>query len=534
MLYIHTMLFDHYLLLIVSLLPILYRYFFWLYVIQLKEYRWDRFREYLSTPQGNSAIINVWSVIELPLFIVSFYVFLNEPFEYILYPVVFYFLLIQNLFILRKIQKKTILKPKFTGRLLITLGLILIGTVFDIYFMAIYEYSNILYSYLLFVLLFAPLIIFFVIGITLPFINYFKNKKINKATKISLENKKTILIGITGSYGKSTVKEYLASILEQDGETLKTPENINTELGVSDLIIRKLNESYKYFVAEMGAYKIGEIDTLGKIVNHKYGFLTAVGNQHLGLFGSLENIKKGKSEIINSVTKNKGILYINWDVKEIRELELDKDTKIVKYGNHKGSATSYKIIEVKNGKTEFEFEYKDHKTTFKAPIIGEHNIINITGVLAFCYDLGLKTTDLKEYVKNIKSPKNTLQIIKRNNYTIIDDTYNLSEAGLFAGIEVLNSFKGERVLVMDDILELGKDAKYIHYNIGKKLVEKKLIDKIKYTGINYKNDLLNGMFDYGFKPDDVLVSLDYDLNDSILLFEGRSTKKYLDKINKDV
>jgi UDP-N-acetylmuramoyl-tripeptide--D-alanyl-D-alanine ligase len=358
--------------------------------------------------------------------------------------------------------------------------------------------------------------------------------KINKAKNKSKEINNIIKIGITWSYWKSTVKEYLSSILEQDWETLKTPENINTELWVSNLIINRLNTTYKYFVAEMWAYRIGEIDLLWKIVNHKYGFLTAVWNQHLWLFWSLKNIKKWKSEIINSVIKNDWTLYINWNNSEIREIEFNKNVKIVKYWNHKWSDTNFEILWEKNGKTEFEFEYKKHKTTFKVPIIWKHNIINITWVLAFCYDLWFKTDDLKQYLKNIKSPKNTLSIIEHKHFTIIDDTYNLSEAWLFAWLEVLNSFKWEKILVMDDILELGKDSKIIHYNIWKKIAKDKLIDKILYTWINYRTDLLNWLFDSDYKASTVINLLDYDLKDSIILFEWRNTKKYMDNININV
>ena len=103
MLYPHYMIFEHYLLIFFATLPVLYKLLFWFYVIQLKEYRWDRFKEYLLTPQWNSAIINIWSVIELPLLLVSLIVLINEPFEIIIFNVLFVFMLIQNLFVVRKI-----------------------------------------------------------------------------------------------------------------------------------------------------------------------------------------------------------------------------------------------------------------------------------------------------------------------------------------------------------------------------------------------------------------------------------------------
>jgi len=273
--------FEHYIILILAFLPFLFRLFFWLYVIQLKEYRWDRFKEYINTPQWNSALINMWSIIEFILLIISFYTIFNKIFEIIILPVFFYFLIIQNIFILRKIIKNRVFVPKITSRLILTFLLLSIPILFWIYIICYFDLSNYLYTYLMSLFIFLPFIIFIILIITLPLVNYKKNKIIKKAIEISNTYNNPIKIWITWSYWKSSVKEYLASILEQQWNTLKTPDNINTELWVSQLIINKLNDKYKYFVAEMWAYRIWEIDLLWKIVNHKHWFLTAIWNQHL-------------------------------------------------------------------------------------------------------------------------------------------------------------------------------------------------------------------------------------------------------------
>jgi UDP-N-acetylmuramoyl-tripeptide--D-alanyl-D-alanine ligase len=517
---------EHYLLLIFALLPLINKYSFWLYTIQLKEYRWDRFKEYLSTPQWKSAIINVWSIIELPLFLVSLVIFINSPFEIIIYNVLFIFLLIQNLFVFRKVISWRFIKPKFTWRLMLTLIFLILWFSWDLSYIIYNEIGNTIYSYILFVYLFAPIIIYFIILITLPFVNYLKNKKINNAIIKSNKLNKPIKIWITWSYGKSSVKEYLASILEQDWNILKTPDNINTELWVSAIVLNKLKNNYKYFIAEMWAYKIGEIDLLWKIVNHKYGFLTAIWNQHLWLFWSQKNIRVWKSEIANSVLKNNWILYINWNNDEIRKANFDKNLNIIKYWNHKKSDAFYTIIETKNAITEFNFKYKKIDTKFKTNLIWEHNILNLTWVLAFCYDIWLKTTDLKKYLKNIKSPNNTLNLIKKDKYILIDDTYNLSEAWLYAWINVLNSFKWEKILVLDDILELWKISENFHFVLWKEISKTKGINKVLFVWINYKKSFIEWLIDWWFKKENILYNLDNIKKDSIILFEWRNAKKY--------
>jgi UDP-N-acetylmuramyl pentapeptide synthase len=404
-------------------------------------------------------------------------------------------------------------------------------------------YWNSIYAYVLASLIFSPIIIFFYILLTLPIVNFFKNRKIKKAILKSQIKNKPIKIAITWSYWKSSVKEFLSSILEQDWKTLKTPENINSELWVSSIVLNKLKSKYKYFVAEVWAYRIWEISLLWKIVNHKYWFLTAIWNQHIWLFGSGENIVKAKSEIAESVLKNNWVLYINIDNKEIKK-EFDNkkspiipfnkgDEHIIKYWKSKKADAKYKILEEKNWKIEFSFEYKKINTKFKIDIIWEHNILNLTWVIACCYDLWLKTTDIKKYLKNLKTPKSSKTIIKSWKNILIDDTYNLSEAWLQSGLELFKNYKKHnKILVLDDILELWKDSEIIHFNIWKKIAENKIIDKILFCWVNYKESFIKWLLEWWFKKEDIISNLNNVKEKSVILFEWRNAKKYLNKIIK--
>ena len=526
--------FEHFLLLILAILPFIYKYSFWLYTIQLKEYRWDRLKEYLSTKQWKSAIFNMWFFLELPLLIGSFVIFYDKNFEIIIFPIIFYFMITYNVFVLWKVIRKNLLKPKLTSRLLLIVAFFILWLSLDLYFLVFKEQIIFIYSYILSGLLLAPMIIFFYIILTLPIVDFLKNKKIKSAILKSKKTNKPIKVWITGSYWKSSVKEYLSQILEQEGSTLKTPENINTELWVSAIILNKLKNKYKYFVAEMWAYKIWEISILWKIVNQKYWFLTAIWNQHIWLFGNQENIKIGKSEIQESVLKNDGILYINWDNENIRKTKFDKKLNLIKYWKNIKSDAKFNIIWIKKWKTEFEFEYKKIKEKFETNLIWEHNIINLTWILAFCYDIWFKIKDLKKHLLNIKKPKNTQEIIEHGGNILIDDTYNLSEAWLNSGLELLEYFeKKDKILILDDILELGKQAKNIHYELWKKIAKNKLVGKVLYIWINYKESFVKWLLEWWFKNENILKIEEFSsLNKSVILFEWRNAKKYLDKLNK--
>jgi len=479
-------------LILLFILPVIYKYSFWFYTIQLKEYRWDRFKEYILTPQWKKAVFNFWFFIELPLFLISFLVYFDKWLEILIFPIIFFFLSFYNIFVLGKIFRKTFLKPKITSRLIITISLFLIWFILDLYFIIFWDYWNSIYVYITWSLILAPVIIFFYILLTLPLVNFLKNRKIKKSIKKSEKLNDVIKIWITWSYGKSSVKEFLASILDQDkypspptgthplvkGQEilLKTPENQNTEMSVSALVLNKLNNKFKYFVAEMWAYRVWEISLLWKIVNHKYWFLTAVWNQHLWLFGWIEKTKKGKFEILESVIKNNWILYVNWDNENILDyleknnlLDIEgKEFKIVKYWikSEKLEAKSNNV-KLENWKTKFDFEYKTIKQNFEIDLIWEHNVVNLTWVIACCIDLWLRVEDIKNYLINLEIPKNTLEIIKKEEIILIDDSYNLSENWLFAWMEVLNSYEssGEKILVMDDILELWKETEEMNKKI---------------------------------------------------------------------
>jgi UDP-N-acetylmuramoyl-tripeptide--D-alanyl-D-alanine ligase len=525
---------ENVLLTLLFTLPFFYKLSFWLYTIQLKEYRLDRFKEYIITPQGKQAVFNFWFLIEVPFFLICFSIFYNDLLSFIFIPVLFHFLLIENVFVLWKIFRKRVLIPQKTNRLLLTLLIITLIEIWLFYILVFKEYYDLIYFYILWNFIFIPLIIYISILISLPIVNFLKKRQINKAIGKSKHINTPVKIWITWSYWKSTVKEFLWSILEQHDKTLYTPENINTELWVSSLILKKLNNSFKYFIAEMWAYKIWEIETLWEIVNHKYWFLTAIWIQHLWLFWSQENIIKWKSEIYKKVLENKWKLYVNWDNNNIRKIKFKKNT-IVKYWIKSGAEALSTITKTTNWKTYFTFTYKQEKIDFIVNLIWTHYIINLTWIIAFCLDIWIKKTNIKKYLKNLKLPKNTLEIsiknIHNHKVNIINDTYNLSKAGLFSWLELLNSFdKSLKVLIVDDILELWNTSEDIHYDIWKEIAEKNLADKVFYVWVNYKQSFIQWLLEWKFNKDNIINNIDIFKDNTTLLFEWRRARNYLNNL----
>lgn len=520
---------------LLALFPLFYKYSFWMYWIQDKEYRWDKLKCYIVTPQWKKALFNIWFFIEVPVFLLSFWVFLNPSIEIVVRNVTVSFLILYNIFAFWKILRKKIILPKITSRMIFSIAILIFVISCDIAWVVLLTENYIwIYSYILSLLVFAPLIFLICIFLTLPIVNSLKNKKINKAI-LKTENMNTpITIGITGSYGKSSVKEYLSCILEKHWKTLKTPENKNTELSVASLVLNKLNTSYKYFVAEMWAYRIWEINTLWKIANHKHWFLSAIWSQHIWLFWWIENTKKAKAEIANSVAKNNGNLYLNWENEHIRSIDFSKNKNIIKYWNATWTNVTYTIEEKKENITYFYIEYRWKTYHFNTKLCWEHNILNLCWVISCCIDLKIPIKTIQKWVEKLQSPPNTTEIITTKNHTLINDSYNLPENGVYAAIKLFDNYKKKnKILVMDDIYELGKYSKEIHKNMAIKIHKSEKINHYILIWKNYAKDFEKGLIEAWCGKEKILNSIKNIPKNSVILFEGRNSKKYFDYIIKN-
>jgi UDP-N-acetylmuramoyl-tripeptide--D-alanyl-D-alanine ligase len=511
---------EYCILILLSILPFIYKYLFWFFAIQLKEYRFDRFLEYLKSPQWFKSIFHFWTLIEFIILIYSFY-----SSEVFLCRMMIAILSLENIYIFSKIFKRKIFLPKTTSRFLFTSTiLILIEVLFLISVPNVYLFILVNYC-------FTPIFILVSIIISLPVVSFMKSKKFRKATEISKKFSNVIKIWITWSYWKTSQKEFLTQFLETKYKVLKTPKNVNTELWVSDVIINELNNKYDFFVAEMWAYKIWEIRTIWNILNHKYGFITAIWSQHLALFWGIKKTMEAKNEIAEKVLENKWILYINRDNKIIKKLKFNKRLNVVRYWTKKWCDARSKILEIEDWMTKFEFYYKWKKSLFKTNLFWTHNIVNITWVIAFCIDIWINKNDIKDILKILKFPENTLSIIRTYRNILLDDTYNISEWWLLAWLEAINSFQKikRRILIIDDILELWKDSKGIHYKIAKKIAQKKLAAEVVYVWVNYKTDFVAWLIEWWMKLSNIHSNLDFIQKGDVLLFEWRKARFYLNK-----
>lgn len=280
------------------------------------------------------------------------------------------------------------------------------------------------------------------------------------------------VIGITGSVGKTSTKDLIASVLSTELNVLKTEGNYNNEIGLP-LTILRLKE-HNAMVLEMGMSAFGEIRLLTNIAKPTTAVITIIGSSHIGELGSRENILKAKLEILEGLNEN-GSLIINNDNDLLNMWNKDnKDKhKHITYAIDNKSdlnATNIKILE--NGST-FEIKLNEKKYKIEVPVGGKHFVYNSLAAIAVGLEYNISIENIIKGIKNFLLTKQRMEVLKtKDNITIINDSYNASYESIKAALEYLRTIKANRkIVVLGDVLELGDFSKQMHENIGKEVIK---------------------------------------------------------------
>jgi len=269
------------------------------------------------------------------------------------------------------------------------------------------------------------------------------------------------------------MKETVAEILSQKYKVLKTEENKNTPLGISQLILEKLDNNIDILIVEMGAYQKGDIKTLCDITKPNFSILTGINESHLERFGSIKNTVLAKFEIVVNAVKDAKII-LNADnnlIKENYKKYLNKKETFF-YSSENNKLSKYQISN-KNffmDGSGIAFDLGNF-SNLKISILGEYMLGTTMAGVILAEELGLTKEEIKQGIKNIKPIKHRLQLIKgNNNILVIDDSYNGNTDGVREAIKVLAKFKDKRrIYVTPGLVETGDKNKELHYNIGKQL-----------------------------------------------------------------
>lgn len=299
-----------------------------------------------------------------------------------------------------------------------------------------------------------------------------KRKKVAAATaKInSLPNLK--VVAVTGSYGKTTMKEALVAVLSEKFQVVATPDNKNTPLGLAEVIKNEVNETTEVLVVEMGAYQIGDIAELCHITPPDVAILTGINEAHLERFGSLENTTRGKYEIVTEA-KEGAFIVLNKDDKRVRE-NAERFLGGRPHAFFSQTGADLEVTEKSYGedRTGLSFTLKgDLEYRFNLPHLADYIIGTVMAATLVARHLGLGKDEIERGLNKLPVPPHRLQLIPgKGGVTVIDDSYNGNPEGVREAIKVLARIKGKRKLYLTPgLVEAGERVAEVHVEIGQEL-----------------------------------------------------------------
>lgn len=313
-----------------------------------------------------------------------------------------------------------------------------------------------------------------------------------------------IRVGITGSWGKTSVKFILGTILEEKYHTLVTPSSFNTPMGVTKTIRSKLEPGHRVFVSEMGARHVGDIREMCRLVHPQYGLLTSVGPQHLDTFKTLDRVAKTKYELIDAIPDN-GAAFFADDQSICRELydKTKKNKRISGLDPEYDDIWAEEIRYSPEG-TDFVLCTADKKARCSTVLLGELNVKNILLCASAALYLGLSIEQIIRGISKVQPVEHRLQLIKNpNGITIIDDAFNSNIRGAKQAFETLRSFPGRRVVVTPGMVELGDREEELNREFGSAMAS--CCDLVILVGGKRSHPIRDGLINAGFAEQNIHV-----------------------------
>ncbi len=288
------------------------------------------------------------------------------------------------------------------------------------------------------------------------------------------------VIGITGSFGKTSTKDFLFEILRHHQQTLKTPESYNTIFGIAKVVQLELHKKLNYFICEMGAYVRGEINELTRMVPPDYAILTAIGSQHLERFKSLNNTTLAKFELIDAVKPENAL--VNLDNNYIRDrlyLPQYQGIKTYSFANTNSDffVRHYRLTPTGSN---LGVVHKQKNYSFSTKLFGTTNLENLVAAIGMAFMLKVDPKKIITAVEQIQPSPHRLELIKIGDATLIDNAFSSNELGFTKIITDLKSLKGKKALITPGIIELGTRTAAIHETIGRLAAE--VFDQIILVG----------------------------------------------------
>ncbi len=372
------------------------------------------------------------------------------------------------------------------------------------------------------IIVFSKIIVFLTICISniilFPLESLIRGYYIFKAKSKLKRMENVKIIGITGSYGKTSFKQFLITLLKEKYKITRPKGSINTLMGLTRFINEKVDETDDLIVVEIGIDEKNGMKKLKRLLKLDYGVITAIGPMHLATFKTIENVLKAKSKI-QMLMKEDATLFINADNDMLFKSSWNKNCEFYHLNDLK--------FEIK---PDLHCELIITDELVKVNLVSEKQLLNLSGAIKLSKHLGLSDREIKRGLSRIEPVDRRQKIYHKDNKIVIDDSYNANLEGALDSIKVLNLTKGKKVVITGGLIEIGTNYDKYNYQLGKSLVK---IDKVFLLTQDENHPLKNGYLENCetnclFIKKDLKEALDsLDEDDRNILISAKGSDFYL-------
>ncbi len=361
----------------------------------------------------------------------------------------------------------------------------------------------------------SPLLTLLANWLLTPYRNYERDKFLNAAKRKLASMPDLIIVGVTGSYGKTSTRTFLGEILSEHYSVCLPPGNFNTTLGVTRTINEVLRPYDQVYVCEMGAKNVGDIKEICDIVHPRYGIVTAVGEMHLETFKSVENVQRTKFELVDALPAD-GMAVLNNDWPNIANRPVS-DTRVTRYAMNDGPAVDYHIENLRyhrRGAT-FNIVGRGHDIELNTRLVGESNISNLLAAVIVAIELNVPEAKIRAAVSRIEQVEHRLSMRQAGGITIIDDAYNSNPVGSRMALDVLSQMEGQRFVITPGMIELGSVQAQRNREFGQHIAHTADVAIIA-CEVN-REDILQGLRDENFPADKIHTVANFEQGYQLML-----------------
>lgn len=491
---------------------------------QRKEYRLDRMRAFVLSPEWRYSYGWLYIIVAILSNAGWAAYFLDLNWSSM---IGFSELLAFFFFHAHRLATRGLYRPRFTQKNLLLLGTMSAGVIGCLFFtLRNTQTAALQWSTLIFLLpVWAALCVEIVNEVT----DIRKRQIIAGAADWRRRLKRLQVVGITGSYGKTSTKYFLDQILEQaQVPHLVTDEHRNSDLAVAEDMLQRLTTKHHVYVAEMGAYAAGEIAALVQLTRPSIGIITAIGNQHIALFGNLEALAKAKWELVDGLASN-GTAILNADDPVIQKEARAFPGRKLWYSSRQPSQVFAENIVIEPSAFRATFHFGDFVQSIIVPLASDAMLSSVLAAAAGALVLKVKPEKIAAALSSLKPAPRTMEVMPgRHGSVVIDDSYSANEAGVLAALRHLQRFpEPHKIVVLAPLIELDQEAPAVHERIGRAL--RSLGADVYIFGPSHTDDLRRGWqaaksghLQFISRPADLAHTLsDLTKTGTVILLEGR-------------